>query len=88
MTRTTDPFSPDNPNRLLRMREVVQITGLTKPTIYGLTAANDFPKSLRMSPGCVRWRLGEIAHWIEKRPRGKAFVDRRKPIRKSAAAAA
>lgn len=29
-----------------------------------------FPKPVRLSPGCTRWKLSEIEAWESQRPRG------------------
>lgn len=32
----------------------------------------DFPKPIRLSAGCVRWRAEEVTDWLESRPRVEA----------------
>ena len=61
-------------DRLLRRREVEDITGLSRSTIYRLMDAGEFPQPKSIGPKCVRWRLSEIIAWIPSRPlaRGKA----------------
>ena len=60
--------------RLLRRREVEDITGLSHSTIYRLMDAGEFPQAKSIGPNCVRWMLSEIIAWMESRPlaRGKA----------------
>ena len=60
--------------RLLRRREVEDITGLSHSTIYRLMDAGEFPQAKSIGPNCIRWMLSEIIAWMESRPlaRGKA----------------
>ena len=59
--------------RLLRRREIEDITGLSHSTIYRLMDAGEFPQAKSIGPNCVRWMLSEIIAWMESRPlaRGK-----------------
>ena len=61
-------------DRLLRRREVEEITGLSRSTIYRLMDAGEFPQAKSIGPNCVRWLLSEIIAWMESRPlaRGRA----------------
>ena len=49
--------------RFLRRREVEQITGLGRSTIYEKMAAGEFPKPVPLSGGAVGWIESEIANW-------------------------
>ncbi len=48
------------------MPEVVRITGIARATIYKKITDGTFPKPLKISPTCVRWRSDEIDRWVEK----------------------
>lgn len=38
--------------------------GVTRPTIWGWTRDDPtFPKPIKLSPGCTRWKLAEIEAW-------------------------
>lgn len=52
----------------LRMRSVVQITGLGKSTIYRLIASKQFPSPVRLTSHAVAWRSSDIEAWSETRP--------------------
>ena len=52
--------------KILREKEVVRITSLSRVTIWRLEAAGMFPKRVRISPGRVGWREMDILAWIEK----------------------
>ena len=55
-------------NRFLRRKEVEQMVGLSRASIYRLVDTGDFPRPIRVGPRAVRWRLGDIEQWISERP--------------------
>lgn len=56
------------PTRLLRMPEVLSLTGYRSPdTIYRLEREGKFPHRVELSDRASRWREDEIANWIEAR---------------------
>ena len=56
--------------RLLRTKEVLAITGLSRVTIYRLEQAGLFPKRLQLGRGAVAWAESDIETWIRTRPSG------------------
>lgn len=50
-------------DRFLRLSEVVARTGLSESTIYRRMSEKTFPRSVSLSPNCVRWLLSEIQEW-------------------------
>ena len=55
-------------DRLLRRRQVEEITGLSRSSIYRLMQTGEFPRSIRVGPAAVRWKASDIAVWLESRP--------------------
>ena len=55
-------------NRFLRRREVEQMVGLSRTSIYRLADSGDFPHPIRVGPRAVRWRLRDIEQWMLERP--------------------
>ena len=55
-------------DRLLKRREVEEITGLSRSTIYRMVKTGQFPQPVRVGPKAVRWRLSDIIAWLESRP--------------------
>ena len=55
-------------NRFLRRRDVEQMVGLSRTSIYRLADSGDFPHPIRVGPRAVRWRLRDIERWISERP--------------------
>ena len=55
-------------DRLLRRRQVEEITGMRRSSIYRLMQNGDFPPPVRVGPAAVRWRESDITGWLESRP--------------------
>lgn len=53
--------------KILRIREVVNRTGLSRPTVYRLVQSGSFRRQVQLSPQCVGWKESEIDDWIEAR---------------------
>lgn len=53
--------------RILRLPEVIEITGLSRSTIYALRADRAFPPATRLSSRCIGWTQSSIHRWIEER---------------------
>lgn len=54
--------------RFLRIRQVMQFTGLSRMTIYRLELAGQFPKRRRLSENSVAWLESDIESWADSRP--------------------
>lgn len=67
---------------ILRLRDVVSRTGLSRSTIWRLERRNLFPRRIQLSENAVGWPETDVASWLAKRPRGlpaqsRAIVRRR-----------
>ena len=51
-------------DRLLRLPEVICMVGISKNSIYRYMAKGLFPRSLKIGPNAVAWRLSDIQAWI------------------------
>jgi len=51
------------PDRYLRRREVEDLTGLSRSAIYRRIDAGTFPRPVKLSPQCVRWRETDVTAW-------------------------
>ncbi|MBI1360011.1 MAG: AlpA family phage regulatory protein [Alphaproteobacteria bacterium] len=56
------------PERVLRRREVEEVTGISCSQIYKLMSERAFPLPIRLSANAVGWRYTAIREWIETRP--------------------
>lgn len=56
-------------HRLLRIKEVVKLTGLSKSYIYQLAKTDQFPKQISLIAGgtSVAWLESEVNDWIKSR---------------------
>ncbi len=54
--------------KILRLREVQAVTGLSRSTIYAEIAKGNFPKQVQLTGGrSVGWQSSAIENWIESR---------------------
>ena len=54
--------------RLLRIQEVMSVTGLSRMTIYRLEKGGSFPSRRRLGKNSVAWRDDDISAWVASRP--------------------
>ena len=52
------------PERILRMRTVLERTGLSRSTLYRKMRDGTFPNQVRISEHCCGWRESAINRWI------------------------
>jgi prophage regulatory protein len=50
--------------RIIRLKEVIDSTGLARSTIYKYIAEGTFPKSVSLGDRCVGWVNSEVHDWI------------------------
>lgn len=55
------------PQRLLRLNEVKQRTGLSKSSIYNQITDGTFPEPVQIGARAVAWVEDEIEEWINNR---------------------
>jgi prophage regulatory protein len=53
--------------RLIRIAEVKNITGLSTASIYRKIAAKEFPRPVALGPMARAWPLTEVQRWITGR---------------------
>lgn len=58
-------MSNHNEIKLLRMREVIDLTGLSRASIYRRLKVGTFPNPVRLGENSIAWRSSEVAHWID-----------------------
>lgn len=52
---------------LLRLKQVMAKTGLSRSYVYALSKDGKFPKSVRLSEKSVAWVESEVDAWIDSR---------------------
>ncbi len=55
-------------SKLLTQRQVVDLVGISRTTIWRLERAGKFPRRRQVSTKAVRWFQAEIEDWISSRP--------------------
>lgn len=62
-------------NRIVRLPEVMRLTGLSKATIHRRYRDGTFPRPLRLGPQSIGWWHAEILEWLESLQRAGARLD-------------
>jgi prophage regulatory protein len=52
------------PMRVMRLKEVLDTTGLSRSTVYKYIADGDFPKPVTLGERCVGWVESEVFEWL------------------------
>ncbi len=53
--------------KILRMPAVLELTGLSRPTVERWVRAGRFPAPLKLGERAIGWRLDEIERWLNSR---------------------
>lgn len=54
----------EHPNRLIRLKEVIHISGLSRASIYSFMEEGTFPQSVSLGARAIGWRYQDIQNWI------------------------
>lgn len=54
-------------DRILRRKDVEELTGLSRSTIYRHVGAGTFPAPIQLTKRLIGWRESAIADWIDSR---------------------
>lgn len=54
-------------HRLLKLKEVISTTGLSRSYVYELAKAGTFPQPLKLSERSSAWVESEVQQWIDER---------------------
>ncbi len=53
--------------RIYRLKELTELLGISKATIYAWMKKGDFPQSVSLGANSVGWKESDVQHWIESR---------------------
>lgn len=53
--------------RLLKLPEVMSVTGLSRSSIYSFIQSNKFPASVPLGARAVGWLESDVNGWIQQR---------------------
>ena len=56
--------------RIIRLHEVLRMTGLSRSSIYRMEKSGRFPPRRQLGQHAVGWLLHEVTQWIEEIGRG------------------
>lgn len=54
-------------NRILRLTEVKEVTGLSRSTIYQYIKDGLFPPQIKLGLRCVGWTEKDVTMWIDSK---------------------
>lgn len=57
-------MTTDTPDRILRIKTVLERTGLSRATMYRKMQSGTFPKSVQISTRCTGWRESAVEQWM------------------------
>jgi predicted DNA-binding transcriptional regulator AlpA len=64
----TNPVIPQNePERIIRAKEVQSMAGLSRTTLWRLENKGEFPRRVSLGGNSVGWKLSEVKCWIDER---------------------
>jgi predicted DNA-binding transcriptional regulator AlpA len=63
---TTSKQSITN-DRIIRAKEVVEMTGLSRTTIWRMERYKSFPARVSLGANSVGWKLSDVQKWVEFR---------------------
>lgn len=52
--------------RLLRLRDVLSIVGLSRAHVYNLVKQGLFPRPIALGSNCARWVQSEVQAWVNE----------------------
>lgn len=53
-------------SKVIRIKQVVELTGLPKSTIYTYIKRGTFPTQIQLGPRVVGWRESEVLAWLDQ----------------------
>jgi prophage regulatory protein len=60
--------------RILRLRSVQAITGLSRSSIYALGLEGGFPRAIKISNRASGWSAAEVDAWVDAKLAGREWV--------------
>jgi prophage regulatory protein len=57
-------MSAKSPERILRLKSVLDRTGLSRSTLYRKIQRGTFPRQLKISDRCAGWRESDVEVWL------------------------
>lgn len=67
MSPASENYVTHGPVEVLRLPQVIRVTGLCRSTIYQLEAEQRFPRRVKISTRAVGWLQAEVQAWLTKK---------------------
>lgn len=67
MQLVSETRPPVQRDRLLRLPQVEQVTGLKKSTLYRLMREGRFVRCVQVTPRCTAWPESQVLQWVQDR---------------------
>ena len=61
--------------KLLRIKEVIRLTGISKSSVYALSNAGKFPAPIKLSEKSSAWVESEVLDWIQSKIKERKQVN-------------
>jgi prophage regulatory protein len=58
-------MSSNPPDRIIRIKTVLERTGLTRSTLYRKIGNGTFPRQVAISQRCAGWRESAVNDWLK-----------------------
>lgn len=65
-------MEPPAPDRILRIGTVLNLTGLSRATLYRKIQEGTFPRQIQITSLCVGWRESAVCAWLDDPMRYRA----------------
>ena len=59
-------------NKVYRLNEVLDLTGLCRSGVYKALAAKDFPEPVKLGKRAVGWLEADLMAWVQSRQKRKS----------------
>ena len=53
-------------SKIIRLKQVKAMTGLSRTTIYRFMSINEFPKQIKLGSKSSGWLIDEVDEWIKR----------------------
>ena len=53
--------------KIIKLRAVIELTGLSRSTIYDYMSRDMFPKQIRLGENSVAWLESEVVEWLDEK---------------------
>ncbi|API85847.1 helix-turn-helix transcriptional regulator [Francisella uliginis] len=57
----------DLDKKIIRVKQVSELTGLSRTSIYRLSSFGQFPKSIKLSAYTTGWLVSEVEAWLDSK---------------------